>query len=229
MAEPRRSRRPLQDSRFSRPVFEETITIHSSHAQRILDRGYYRVAAALYAIDVVLRIIGDHDEMDAVEDLVDTQIQTFAAAMEDEHKRLTILREQSGITRTVKYTRPITLRIQISSPQMAQYTLLIQELDRLMMAIDSLWMNAVLTSKQKATAGYAWRIALLRIGREIMALERRARDAAARQGRSADVEAATADAAIVVEQDPRNPDDAGDAPASAELKPPATPSPQSLD
>lgn len=229
MAEPRRSRRPLQDSRFSRPVFEETITIHSSHAQRILDRGYYRVAAALYAIDVVLRIIGDHDEMDAVEGLVDAQIQTFATAMEDENKRLLVLRDQSGITRTVKYTRPITLRIQISSPQMAQYTLLIQELDRLMMAIDSLWMNAVLTSKQKATAGYAWRVALLRIGREIMALERRARDAAARQGRSADLEAATADAAIVVEQDPRSPDDAGDAPASAELEPAATPSPRSLD
>ncbi len=212
MAEPRRSRRPLQDSRFSRPVFEETITIHSSHAQRILDRGYYRVAAALYAIDVVLRIIGDHDEMDAVEGLVDAQIQTFATAMDDEHKRLLVLRDQSGITRTVKYTRPITLRIQISSPQMAQYTLLIQELDRLMMAIDSLWMNAVLTSKQKAMAGYTWRIALLRIGREIMALERRARDAAARVGKTAEVAAATAETDIVVEHD------AG-----------PTPSPQSLD
>ncbi len=65
----------------------------------------------------------------------------FATAMEDENKRLLVLRDQSGITRTVKYTRPITLRIQISSPQMAQYTLLIQELDRLMMAIDSLWMK----------------------------------------------------------------------------------------
>ncbi|WP_295391009.1 hypothetical protein [uncultured Thiodictyon sp.] len=201
MAEPRRSKRPIQDSRFSRPVFEETITIHSSHAQRILDRGYYRVAAALYAIDVVLRIIGDHDEMDAVEGLVNGHIQTFATAMDDENKRLMILRDQSGSTRTVKYTRPITLRIQISSPQMAQYTLLIQELDRLMMAIDSLWMNAVLTSKQKAMAGYDWRVALLRIGREIMTLERRARDAAARYGKADEVAAATAETDVVVEHD----------------------------
>jgi hypothetical protein len=200
MAEPRRSKRPIQDSRFSRPVFEETIIIHSSHAQRILDRGYYRVAAALYAIDVVLRIIGDHDEMDAIEGLVDAHIQAFATAMEDENKRLMILRDQSGITRSVKYTRPITPRIQISSPQLAQYTLLIQVLDRLMMEIDSLWMNAVLTSKQKAIAGYEWRVALLRIGREIMALERRARDAAARYGKAEDVAAATADAPVVIEQ-----------------------------
>ena len=223
MAEPRRSRRPIQDSRFSRPVFEETITIHSSHAQRILDRGYYRVAAALYAIDVVLRIIGDHDEMDAVEELVDGHLQTFATTMEKERQRLSILRDQSGIARSVKYTRPITLKIQISSPQMAQYTVLIQVLDRLMMEIDSLWMNAVLTSKQKAMAGYEWRVALLRIGREIMALERRARDAAARYGKTEEVAAATADTDVVVEHD------AAALTETASADPDATPSPRSLD
>jgi len=223
MAEPRRSKRPLQDSRFSRPVFEETITIHSSHAQRILDRGYYRVAAALYAIDVVLRIIGDHDEMDAVETLVDGHIQAFATTMEQERQRLLMLREQSGITRQVKYTRPVTLKIQISSPQMAQYTVLIQVLDRLMMEIDSLWMNAVLTSKQKALAGYTWRVALLRIGREIMTLERRARDAAARDGKADEVAAATADTDVVVEHD------TADTPAAASADPAATPAPRFPD
>ena len=220
MAEPRRLKRPLPDTRFSRPVFEETITIHSSHAQRILERGYYRVAAALYAIDVVLRIIGAHDEMDAVEGLVDAHIQAFALKMEEEHQRLLLLRNQRAITRSVKYTRPLTLTIQISSPQMAQYTVLIQVLDRLMMEIDSLWMNAALTSKQKAIAGYEWRVALLRIGRDIMALERRARDAAAREGRTAEVAAATAATNLVVEHDTAG------APAAGSTDPDPTPAPR---
>ena len=50
-----------QDARrlYSRPVFDQTVTIHSNHAQRLLDRGFLLVVRALYGIDVVLRIIGD--------------------------------------------------------------------------------------------------------------------------------------------------------------------------
>ena len=32
---------------FSRPVFDQTITIHSNHAQRLLDRGFLLVVRAL--------------------------------------------------------------------------------------------------------------------------------------------------------------------------------------
>jgi len=52
---------------FSRPVFVQTISIHSSHAPRLLDRGFLPVVRALYGIDVVLRIIGDDEEMDQVD------------------------------------------------------------------------------------------------------------------------------------------------------------------
>jgi hypothetical protein len=38
---------------YSRPVFDQTITIHSDHAQRLLDRGFLLVVRALYGIDVV--------------------------------------------------------------------------------------------------------------------------------------------------------------------------------
>ena len=55
---------------FSRPVFDQTIRIQSNHAQRLLDRGFLLVVRALYGIDVVLRIIGDDEEMDQVEEIV---------------------------------------------------------------------------------------------------------------------------------------------------------------
>jgi hypothetical protein len=170
-------------STFSRPVFDQTITIHSSHAQRLLDRGFLLVVRALYGIDVVLRILGDDEEMDQVEAIVASRIGALAAELRAEHARLAQLREGNGITATPRYTNPRRLTVHISSPQLAQYTALIGELDRLMIAMDTLWLTGVLSNKQRAEGAYQWRTRVLRTGREIIELERRARASAEQRGK----------------------------------------------
>lgn len=187
--------------RFSRPVFDETITIQSDHAQRLIERGLFQVASALYAIDVILRIIGDGDAMDDIETLVNASLVTFAADLAKELQRLEALRVQHGVTRIPRYEGPRTLTIHVHSPQMSQYCALILSLDQLMIAIDTLWMNGVIGSKQRVNGCFAWRVRLLRIGREFVNLERRARAAATRQGRGEEVEAEHGDAPVVVDQD----------------------------
>lgn len=193
--------RPESKRRFSRPVFDETITVHSDHAQRLIDRGLFRVSSALYAIDVILRIIGDDDEMDQVEEIVNTAIGDCAEAMSRELEQMTLLRTQRGVTRVPRYEAPRTLTVHVHSPQMAQYTALIQSLDRLTIAIDTLWLNGALTSKQRVNGCYAWRVRLLRIGRDIVDLERRARVSADRQGKADEVQAETGGALVVVDRD----------------------------
>ena len=173
------------DSRdaFSRPVFDQTIRIQSNHAQRLLDRGFLLVVRALYGIDVVLRIIGDDEEMDQVEEIVGKLIGELAAELKAEHARLAQLRESNGISATPRYTNPKRITVHISSPQLAQYTALIEEFDRLMTVMDALWLTGVLTNKQRADGAYQWRTRVLRTGREIIEIERRARASAEKRGK----------------------------------------------
>ena len=170
-------------STFSRPVFDQTITIRSNHAQRLLDRGFLLVVRALYGIDVVLRIIGDEEEMDQVEEIVGSLIGALAEELKAEHARLAQLREANGISATPRYTNPKRITVHISSPQLAQYTALIEELDRLMTVMDALWLTGVLTNKQRADGAYQWRTRVLRTGREIIDIERRARASAEKRGK----------------------------------------------
>jgi hypothetical protein len=72
---------------FSRPVFDQTIRIQSNHAQRLLDRGFLLVVRALYGIDVVLRIIGDDEEMDQVEEIVGSLITELAEELRAERRK----------------------------------------------------------------------------------------------------------------------------------------------
>jgi hypothetical protein len=168
---------------FSRPVFDQTIRIQSNHAQRLLDRGFLLVVRALYGIDVVLRIIGDDEEMDQVEEIVGKLIGELAGELKAEHARLAQLRETNGISATPRYTNPKRITVHISSPQLAQYTALIEELDRLMTVMDALWLTGVLTNKQRADGAYQWRTRVLRTGREIIEIERRARASAEKRGK----------------------------------------------
>jgi len=174
---------PAARPAFSRPVFDQTITIRSHHAQRLLDRGFLLVVRALYGIDVVLRIIGDDQEMDQVESIVGERLGALAAELQAEHARLAQLRGTNGITATPRYTNPRQMTVHISSPQLAQYTALIEDLDRLMIVMDTLWLTGVLTNKQRAQGAYEWRLRVLRAGRAIIELERRARAAAKARGK----------------------------------------------
>jgi len=174
---------PAARQSFSRPVFDQTITIQSNHAQRLLDRGFLLVVRALYGIDVVLRILGDDEEMDQVEGIVGALIGALATELRAEHGRLAQLREANGISATPRYTNPRKITVHISSPQLAQYTALIEELDRLMTVMDTLWLTGVLTNKQRADGAYQWRIRVLRTGREIIEIERRARASAEKRGK----------------------------------------------
>jgi len=168
---------------FSRPVFDQTIRIQSNHAQRLLDRGFLLVVRALYGIDVVLRIIGDDEEMDQVEEIVGSLIAELAEELRAEHRRLAQLRDANGISATPRYTNPKQITVHISSPQLAQYTALVEELDRLMTVMDTLWLTLVLTNKQRADGAYQWRTRVLRTGREIIEIERRARASAVKRGK----------------------------------------------
>ena len=174
---------PAARQSFSRPVFDQIITIQSNHAQRLLDRGFLLVVRALYGIDVVLRILGDDEEMDQVEGVVGSLIGALAAELRAEHARLAQLREANGISATPRYTHPRRITVHISSPQLAQYTALIEELDRLMTVMDALWLTGVLTNRQRADGAYQWRIRVLRTGREIIEIERRARVSAEKRGK----------------------------------------------
>lgn len=178
---------------YSRPVFDQRITIQSEQAQRVFEREFARVVSSLYAIDVILRIIGDDREIDEVEGMVGAMIGDCAKDIQNEKGRIEKLREDNGITASPRYTNPEQVEVRIVSPQVSQFVALLQKMDELMIALDALWLCGVLSNKQRSDGVYQWQQRLLRLGRRIVAIERRARASAGRRGKLAEVREATGD------------------------------------
>jgi hypothetical protein len=192
---PEKTSRPA----ISRPVFERSIKIHSEQAIRVIRRSYGRLIRSLYAIDVTLRIVGHEQAIDDVEGIVSKMIGDCAEKLQQEKARPDKLCADNGIVESPRYTNPTDFKARITSPQIAQFVELIRLLDQLMIAMDTLWLCQILTSKQCSVARDQWQQRLHRLARRIVSIEQRAHQAAYAQGRGEEVRLAREESGLMAE------------------------------
>jgi hypothetical protein len=187
------TRTPKSDT-FSKPVLRQTLTVRSQQAHYVLkeNRSFYLVVRAFYSLTVVLRIIGDDEQMDQVEKHMRTRLGEVHKLLQDEHDRMQHLLDENAITTMPEYTHPREVTLSISSPQLAQFVRLIELLDRCMMLLDALWFAGLIVAKDRRDATKRMRRAVYTLGREMIALEKRARASAVRAGKSAQIAEAEA-------------------------------------
>ena len=100
---------------------------------------YGRLIRSLYAIDVILRIVGQEETIDDIEAVVSKMISDCAIKLQQE-KALLKLYNDNGIAESPKYTKQSDFKAKITSLQIAQFVELIKLLDQLMIAMDTLWL-----------------------------------------------------------------------------------------
>lgn len=93
---------PVKPARLeiSRPVFERTFKINSEQAIRVIRKSYDRLIKSLYAIDVILRIVGQEQAIDEIEAIVSTMIADCATQLQQEKARLEKLKAGCGFQRS---------------------------------------------------------------------------------------------------------------------------------
>jgi hypothetical protein len=79
---------PTLDHRSLVGVWISLFTINSLQAQRVVDRVFRRTVSSLYGINVILRIIGDENEIDEVEQIISQLIEYCSKVVGNEQARL---------------------------------------------------------------------------------------------------------------------------------------------
>ncbi|MBK1719718.1 DUF1845 domain-containing protein [Thiocystis violacea] len=197
------SSRARSPYRHSRPVFDLRLRIQSEYARRLLrDREFRPAVHALYGIEVILHLVGDDDEAERVETLIRARLEGLADELQREIARLRVLLADRGLDKTCpRYTHPITATVHVASPAIALYANLIQELDRFLMGLDTLWLSGLLPSKERLAVALRWRHRIGGAGQEFIGLHRRAYAAAERRGQRAAVDEAARELVSVPEEE----------------------------
>lgn len=191
---------------YSRPVFRQNLNVNSLQAQRVMERSFDRVSNALFSLDVILRIIGDQQEIDQVEEVIHGHIDKVSEDMTKAMNQLHKVMTDNGIEAVPGYSSPANYPIEITSPQVAQFAHLIRNLDKLMSLVDTLWLNSILSSQQRSDATYEWQQRLIKLAGRIIGMEKRARISAHTKGKEKEVSEAapeqeTIDPELSIESD----------------------------
>lgn len=165
----------------SRPVFGRKVCLRTETAQRVMEREYGRVENALYSLEVILRIIGKPEAVDVIEASVTQHLIECLRQVDEENGRFKKLMDDHGILGIPNYTQEREIEVGVSSPQVGQYLMLIQNLDDLISKMDALWLMGVLSNQQRADGIYRWQQTVLQMGRKIAELQRRGGQAIARE------------------------------------------------
>jgi hypothetical protein len=192
---------PIKPARLaiSRPMFERTFKVNSEQAIRVIRNSYERLIRSLYAIDVILRIVGQEQAVDEIETIVSSMIAECAEQLQQEKLRLEKLKSDNGITETPTYTHPREFVARIASPQIAQFIELIRLLDQLMIIMDTLWLCQVIDNKHCVDARYHWQQRLQRLANRIVTIERKAHREAYAQGHGEAVRLARQESGLIVD------------------------------
>lgn len=158
----------INRAQYSRPVFHTVLKINSLQAQRVMKRSFSRVAYSLFSMDVVLRIITDQEVVDQLESMIQEFMTETSLELDRAAEHLEALKKCHGIEAMPSYSNPIEYPIEITSPQVAQFAHLVSKLDNLVGIIDTLWLNMVLTSKQRKDEVYQWQQCLNKLASSII-------------------------------------------------------------
>ena len=181
------TRAPRTHADYSTPVLHKTLVLKSHQAQQVESRILATTMSSMYITEVVLRIIGDSKEAEAVSEIINNHLKGEEEALRATLAQLEQVRTSNMIDVVPEYSKPISKPLEVSSPQAMRFLMLLEGYDKLIGVVDSLWFAGLMDGKQKATATWEWQRRLVRLGNSVIALERRARAAAVRKNKGEEV------------------------------------------
>ncbi len=168
------------------PYLEQEIQLHSEQAQHAFRRVFSRVSRALYAIDVIMHLIGNEKTAAKAGESVNTLIDRCSNDFREEIERYRKLCKDNGAPERVKFSNPLVTSVKISSPYDSRYLALLTNLDELMSVTEVLRIAAIFDAKQKEALlefQYAARQRVMNVGSRIIGLANAAWQTADKAGK----------------------------------------------
>ncbi len=177
------------NSPYSRAIIRRAVDLKSLQAQRVMHRSFDKLKQSLFSLSVILRIISDDEsEIEKIDAYIDEQFASTEQDLALEQARLQKVLEDNGVEEAAQYSRPEHYEIEIDSPRANVFLRMVTQLDTLMSLIDTAWLCGEFNDTQKKNATFLWQQRLIKLAGRIIALERRARIAASRKGKDAEVQ-----------------------------------------
>jgi len=165
----------LNDS-HSFPSLARDVEMITKQSQELYRRSYEYLSRAHVNIGVVSRVSTvisksmNTDFNDEAEATLKTMYGDIEKKLLDEQARLDVMLTENGINDFAAYSSPKTLKLMIQAPEDNQFIKCLLILDQIIIRIDTLWLGAMITNKEKVTSTMMWKRNLARMANRVINL-----------------------------------------------------------
>ncbi|ODN41377.1 hypothetical protein [Piscirickettsia litoralis] len=171
----------------SKPVLKRPIKLNTLQAQRIYHDRFRFVSNSLFSLSVILRVIGQEDDIDTLEDMILGYFNKAETELKDSINRYKELIKSQGIQEIPTYSEPLEATIEVNSPLVFRLINTFQTMDVTIQLIDALWFSGALRDKQHCAAHGECISHMNKFLGRVTNIEKRARNAARQKGKSEEV------------------------------------------
>jgi len=144
---------------YSTPSLSGTLKVGSEQAKSLVVRipgrttapPFKGVSPALFAIDVVTRNMGKRNpafDHKAIIAAVESRLSLVEEEFKGELERLELFIRNEGIKARASYNSPVEITYEITTPQIQRAAELVEQLDRLVGLVDTLWLTGRLSQEE---------------------------------------------------------------------------------
>jgi L-fucose mutarotase/ribose pyranase (RbsD/FucU family) len=145
-----------------RPVLYRPIQLGSMHALRIYKRTYNQASRDMFYIAIMSdNLIEQPEQVDELLEGVENMLQSVARDLENEMERAQHQLNEYDINQMASYTKVTEFNAPINCAEIRQYLDLIVTMDRLILMIDTLWLNGIVTTRGRKQRSYEWQSRML--------------------------------------------------------------------
>ncbi len=155
----------------SRPVFEKKLVLQSTQAQQIIKRSFKRTINVLYRLDVIVHVTQDEKVIAALEHVITKKLSHVKVSLDTAFTEINEQLTRLGITSIPQYTHAQTISVNVSTPHIGRYAELISTLDKLVVAIDTLWLAGELENKVRMDNNFTYQRQLVDLSRDLYELD----------------------------------------------------------
>lgn len=139
----------LKHTGSSRAVLTKRVVLHSSPAQRILERSFETVSNRLYDISVMIPLLTNDEIAEKVEQITISAFEEVESTIENKIAQLEELMNQNEIEANIQFTSSKTYSCELTTRYAARYLRLVLRYQDLVTMLEALWLNEFLDNTQR--------------------------------------------------------------------------------
>lgn len=131
------------------PALKQKMCLETSKPQRTYEKNGLKLMSAFLNAEVSLRHLGMDKECDQISKVIHNKLTKIEENLNKKRELFDALIKENNVKGRPNYSNPKNYDVELRSPWAGRYVQMLEEMDKIIIKLDSLWLSGFIPSQEK--------------------------------------------------------------------------------